>query len=59
MSSYFRLRQICLVVPDLARAVADIEPIFGVNVCYSDPAVGQYGLLRCSASSARLSCSHD
>lgn len=43
-SSYLRLRQICLVSNDLARVVADIESIFGVSLCYRDPAVGKYGL---------------
>ncbi len=43
-TSYLRLRQICLVSRDLPRAIADIETIFGVSLCYRDPAVGKYGL---------------
>ena len=41
---YLRLRQICLVSRDLARAINDIETIFGVRLCHRDPAVGKYGL---------------
>jgi hypothetical protein len=44
MPGYFRLRQICLVAPELERAVTDIETIFGVKTCFRDPAVGKYGL---------------
>ena len=44
MPGYFRLRQICLVAPELAAAITDIETIFGVKVCYRDPAVEKYGL---------------
>jgi hypothetical protein len=44
MSSYFRLRQICLVAPDLNRAIADTEAIFGVKLAYQDPHVRKYGL---------------
>jgi len=39
-----RLRQICLVAPDLAPVVSDIAAIMGLEVCYRDPAVARYGL---------------
>jgi hypothetical protein len=42
---YLRLRQIALVAPELERAVADIETIFGVKTCFRDPAVAKYGLV--------------
>lgn len=42
--SYLRLRQLCLVAPVLAPAVADVQLIFGLEVCYRDPNVGRYGL---------------
>jgi len=44
MADYLRLRQICLVAPDLARVIADMQPIFGVKLAYQDPHVRQYGL---------------
>ena len=40
-----RLRQICLVAPELEPAVEAIGSIFGLQVCHRDPAVGQYGLV--------------
>ena len=36
MSSYIRLRQICLVAPQLEPVVSDICAIMGLNVCYRD-----------------------
>lgn len=39
-----RLRQICLVAPELGPAVDDLRSVFGIDVCYVDPAVGQFGL---------------
>lgn len=44
MVDYFRLRQICLVARDLARAIADMQAIFGVELAYQDPNVRRYGL---------------
>ena len=44
MAEYFRLRQICLVARDLARVIADMQAIFGVNFAYQDPNVRRYGL---------------
>jgi hypothetical protein len=44
MSSYIRLRQICLVAPQLAPVVSDICGIMGLNVCYRDGNVAKYGL---------------
>ena len=44
MSSYVRLRQICLVAPHLEPAIADICAIMGLNVCYRDGNVAKYGL---------------
>ncbi len=42
--SEIRIRQICLVAHDLARIQAQLESVFGVEVCYRDPGVGKYGL---------------
>ena len=42
---YLRLRQICLVAPDLEPAVDAVRAIFGLEVCFRDPAVGKYGLV--------------
>ena len=39
-----RLRQICLVAEKLAPAVDDLCAVFGIEVCYRDPAVGKWGL---------------
>ena len=44
MSSYIRLRQICLVVPRLEPVVSDICAIMGLSVCYRDGNVAKYGL---------------
>ena len=44
MADYFRLRQICLVARDLARVIADMQAIFGVNLAYQDANVRCYGL---------------
>jgi len=41
---YLRLRQICLAVPDLAAAMADLEAIFGVALAYQDPHVEAWGV---------------
>ncbi|MCA0872397.1 VOC family protein [Seohaeicola saemankumensis] len=38
------LRQICLVAGRLSPVVEDLEAILGTPVCYTDPAVGQFGL---------------
>jgi len=40
-----RLRQICLVAPELEPAVEAVRSIFGLQVCHRDPAVGKYGLV--------------
>jgi hypothetical protein len=42
--SQMRLRQICLVAPHLEPAVSDIATIMGLEICYRDPNVAQYGL---------------
>lgn len=39
-----RLRQVCLVAPQLEPVVGDLAAIFGLKVCYRDPHVGKYGL---------------
>jgi hypothetical protein len=39
-----RLRQICLVAPDLPKAEADISAVVGSPPCYRDPSVARYGL---------------
>jgi hypothetical protein len=44
MGNYLRLRQICLVAPHLAPVVSDIAGIMGLDVCYRDPHVANYGL---------------
>ena len=38
------LRQIALVAAKLAPAVDDLSAIFGIEPCYIDPSVGQWGL---------------
>ncbi len=44
MAPYMRLRQICLVVPQLAPVISDIAEIMGLTVCYRDGNVAKYGL---------------
>jgi hypothetical protein len=44
MTSYLRLRQICLVAPHLEPVISDIAGIMGLNVCYRDGNVAKYGL---------------
>ncbi|MBR1217154.1 VOC family protein [Bradyrhizobium sp. U87765 SZCCT0131] len=44
MASDLRLRQICLVAPQLEAVVEDLAAILGLAVCYRDPHVGHYGL---------------
>jgi hypothetical protein len=44
MAGYVRLRQICLVAPQLEPVVGDISAILGLNVCYRDGNVAKYGL---------------
>jgi hypothetical protein len=44
MASYLRLRQICLVAPQLEPVISDIAGIMGLNVCYRDGNVAKYGL---------------
>ncbi|MCE2485870.1 MAG: VOC family protein [Desulfurellaceae bacterium] len=39
-----RLRQICLVAEKLAPVVDDLKAIFGLEVCFVDPAVKVFGL---------------
>ena len=39
-----RLRQICLVAPDIEPVVGDIAAIMGLKVCYRDGNVAKYGL---------------
>ncbi len=39
-----RLRQICLVAPQLAPVISDISAIMGLAVCYRDGNVAKYGL---------------
>src|SRR6201993_5277418 len=45
MSGYIRLRQICLVAPELEPVIADIADIMGLAVCYRDGNVEKYGLV--------------
>jgi hypothetical protein len=44
MGSGVRLRQICLVAPQLEPVIGDIAAIMGLDVCHRDPNVGKYGL---------------
>jgi hypothetical protein len=44
MAFYLRLRQICLVAPNLEPVIPDIAAIMGLAVCYRDGNVGKYGL---------------
>ena len=44
MAEYMRLRQICLVAPQLEPVISDIAAIMGLNVCYRDGNVAKYGL---------------
>src|SRR3954452_19907476 len=44
MDGYLRLRQICLVAPQLEPVVGDIAAIMGLQVCYRDGNVAKYGL---------------
>jgi len=39
-----RLRQICLVARELDPVIAALKQIFSLEVCFIDPAVGEYGL---------------
>jgi len=41
---YTRLRQICLVAPQLEPVVSDLADIMGLEVGYRDPHVAKYGL---------------
>src|SRR5215468_8421023 len=45
MSGYLRLRQICLVAPQLEPVIADIAAIMGLEECYRDGNVEKYGLV--------------
>jgi hypothetical protein len=45
MANYLRLRQICLVAPQLEPVIADIAGIMGLAVCYRDGNVEKYGLV--------------
>jgi hypothetical protein len=44
MADYMRLRQICLVAPQLKPVISDISEIMGLDVCYRDGNVAKYGL---------------
>ncbi|MGV7216172.1 hypothetical protein [Bradyrhizobium sp. UFLA05-112] len=44
MAPYMRLRQICLVAPQLEPVISDIAGIMGLSVCYRDANVAKYGL---------------
>ena len=39
-----RLRQICLVAPELTKPVAQLESVLGLKTCFHDPGVEKYGL---------------
>ena len=40
-----RLRQVCLIARELDPVVAQLKDVFGLDVCYIDPAVAEYGLV--------------
>jgi hypothetical protein len=44
MADYIRLRQICLVAPQLEPVISDISAIMGLDICYRDGNVAKYGL---------------
>jgi hypothetical protein len=44
MTGYIRLRQICLVAPQLEPVIGDLAGIMGLQVCYRDGNVAKYGL---------------
>jgi len=44
MARYLRLRQICLVAPQLEPVISDISSIMGLSICYRDGNVAKYGL---------------
>jgi hypothetical protein len=44
MADFLRLKQICLVAPDIEPAASDIASVMGLDICFRDPAVGAYGL---------------
>ena len=44
MAEYMRLRQICLVAPQLEPVISDIAAIMGLSICYRDGNVAKYGL---------------
>lgn len=39
-----RIRQLAMVAKDLDPVVEDLSRVFGVEVCYNDPGVGEFGL---------------
>ncbi len=45
MAKYMRLRQICLVAPQLEPLIPDVAAIMGLEVCYRDGNVEKYGLV--------------
>jgi len=45
MTTYMRLRQICLVAPQLEPVIPDMSAIMGLDVCYRDRNVEKYGLV--------------
>src|SRR6202012_4034861 len=45
MTTYMRLRQICLVAPHLEPLIPNISAIMGLEVCYRDGNVEKYGLV--------------
>jgi len=45
MARYMRLRQICLVAPQLEPVISDIAAIMGLNECFRDGNVAKYGLV--------------
>jgi hypothetical protein len=44
MAGYMRLRQICLVAPQIEPVISDIAGIMGLSACYRDGNVAKYGL---------------
>jgi hypothetical protein len=56
MADYLRLRQVCLVAPELAPATRCFEQVFGLAVCYRDPNVAAYGLVNAVFPLGASSC---
>ncbi len=41
---WIRLRQIAVTTSDLRKTAADLQTVLGIEPCYTDPGVGEFGL---------------